>query len=79
MKGGIFISQSKYVKEVLKTFGMQDYKPVGTPMVTGCLLSKEDDSDPVDEFEYRSTIGKLHYVVRSKLDISHVIGIVEIF
>lgn len=43
MKDGIFITQSKYVKEVLKTFGMEDNKPVSTPMVTGCKLSKEDN------------------------------------
>ena len=55
MKDGIFITQSKYVKEILKTFGMVDCKLVGTPMVTGCKLSKEDYSEPKDEKEYRSS------------------------
>lgn len=27
MKFGIFITQSKYIKEILKTFGMEDYRP----------------------------------------------------
>jgi len=40
----IFISQSKYVKELLKKFGMEDSKLVGNPMVIGCKLSKDDDS-----------------------------------
>lgn len=31
---GIFISQAKYVKELLKKFGLEDSKLVGTPMVT---------------------------------------------
>lgn len=31
----IFISQSKYLKEKLKQFGMEYCKPVNTPMVTG--------------------------------------------
>lgn len=65
MEDGIFISQSKYMKEVLKTFGMEDCKLVGTPMVTDCRLSKEDDSPSVDEKECKSMIGKLHYVVHS--------------
>jgi hypothetical protein len=36
----IFISQSKYLKEILKMFGMQDCAPVSTPMITGCKLKQ---------------------------------------
>ena len=43
MKYGIYITQSKYVKEILKTFGLEDSKPISTPMVTGHKLSKNDD------------------------------------
>jgi hypothetical protein len=32
---GIFISQEKYLREMLKRFQMEDFKPMGTPMVTG--------------------------------------------
>ena len=53
-KNGIYITQSKYIKELLKKFGMEDSKPVGTPMTTGHKLSKE-----VDQTTYRSMIGKL--------------------
>jgi hypothetical protein len=31
---GIFISQTKYIREMLKGFGMEDCKPVITPMQT---------------------------------------------
>ena len=34
MKYGIYITRSKYVKEILKNFGMEDSKLVSTPMVT---------------------------------------------
>jgi hypothetical protein len=37
---GMFISQEKYLREMLKRFQMEDSKPMGTPMVTGCKLSK---------------------------------------
>ena len=30
----MFISQEKYLREMLKRFQMEDSKPVGTPMVT---------------------------------------------
>eukprot|EP00253_Pinus_taeda_P028414 PITA_28414 len=33
---GIFLSQTKYLKQILKKYGMEDAKPVCTPMVTGC-------------------------------------------
>ena len=33
---GIFISQTKYIKDMLKRFKMEDSKPVSTPMTTGC-------------------------------------------
>ena len=58
-KNGIYITQSKYIKEILKKFGMEDCKPVGTPMCTGLKLTKEDESKEVDQTLYRSVIGKL--------------------
>jgi hypothetical protein len=55
---GIFISQTKYIREMLKRFGMEDCKPVITPMQTSCKLSKDDDSKSTDQRQYRSMIGK---------------------
>ena len=46
---GIFISQTKYIKDMSKKFKMEDSKPVGTPMVTSCKLSKDDESLEVFE------------------------------
>jgi hypothetical protein len=54
---GIFISQTKYIKEMLKKFQMEDCKPMSTPMVTGCKLSLDDDSPKVDQTMYRSMVG----------------------
>jgi hypothetical protein len=50
---GIFISQIKYIKEMLRRFEMEDCKPVKTPMVTGCKLSKEDESKEENQTLYR--------------------------
>jgi hypothetical protein len=41
---GIFFSQEKYLREMLKMFQMED----STPMVTGCKLNKDDHSPDVD-------------------------------
>jgi hypothetical protein len=41
---GILVSQTKYIREMLKRFIMEDCKPVTTPMQTSCKLRKDDDS-----------------------------------
>lgn len=69
MKHRIFVSQSKYIKELLKTFGLEDSKLVSTPMVKSLKLSRNDESAEVNQTLYRSMIGKLQYVVYSKPDI----------
>ena len=34
LKHGIFVTQSKYIKEILNIFGLEDSKSISTPMVT---------------------------------------------
>ena len=79
MKDGIYITQSKYIKEILKKFGIEDSRPFGTPIYTRHKLSKNDDSKEVDQTTYRSMIGKLQYVVYIRLDITLVVGMVARF
>ena len=69
---GMFISQEKYLREMLKRFQMEDSKP----MVTGCKLSKDDDSPDVDQSSCRSMIGSLLYITTSHSDIMHVVEMV---
>ena len=78
-KNGIYITQSKCIKEILKKFGMEDSKLVGTPMCTGLKLTKDDDSKQVDWTLYRSMIEKLQYVVHTRPNIALAIGIVARF
>eukprot|EP00253_Pinus_taeda_P036533 PITA_36533 len=61
-KDGIFLSQTKYLKYILKKYGMEDSKPVCTPMVTRCSLSSNDESAVVHQPTYRSVIGSLLYL-----------------
>jgi hypothetical protein len=70
----IFISQTKYIREMLKRFGMEDCKLVITPMQTSCKLSKDDDSKYTDQRQYRSMIGILLYVTTSRLDVMQAVG-----
>ena len=56
---GMFIYQAKYLKHMLKRYGMEDCAPMSTPMTTNCKLSKNEDSPSVDVTHYRSIIGSL--------------------
>ena len=75
----IFISQSKYIKDMLKKFGMEDCKPVRTLMIIGCKLRKDDESKEVDQKMYRSMISSLMYVIASRLDFIQSVGLVATF
>src|SRR5271156_1975404 len=79
MKDGIYITQSKYIKEILKKFGMEDSRPVGTPMSTRHKLSKDDDSNEVNHTTYKSMIDKLQHVVHTRPNITLEVGIVVRF
>jgi hypothetical protein len=74
---GIFLSQEKYLREMLKRFQMEDSTPMSTLMVTGCKLSKDDDSPDVDQSSYRSMIDDLLYITSSRPYIMHAVGMVE--
>jgi hypothetical protein len=73
---GIFLSQENYLREVLKMFQMEYSKPMSTPMVIICKLSKDDDSPDVDQSSYRSMIGNLLYITTSRPDIMHVVALI---
>ena len=59
---------------MLKKFKMEDCKHVSIPMIIGCKLSKEDESEEVDQRLYRSMIGSLLYVTASRPDVMQVVG-----
>ena len=76
---GIFIYQTKYIKQMLKIFKIEDSKPIITPMITGFKLRKDDESLEVDHTMYRSRIGILLYVIATRLDVMQVVGLFSRF
>jgi hypothetical protein len=69
LKDGTFIFQMKYTQDLLKRFGMKDFKPTKTPMGTGAHLDLDKRDMFVDQKAYRSMIGSLLYLCASRLDI----------
>ncbi|GJZ83857.1 uncharacterized mitochondrial protein-like protein [Tanacetum coccineum] len=66
---GIFISQDKYVAEILKKFNFTDVKSAYTLVDLEKPLVKDRDADDVDVHLYRSMIGSLMYLTASRPDI----------
>nr|GEV07952.1 hypothetical protein [Tanacetum cinerariifolium] len=66
---GIFISQDKYVAEILKKFRFTKVKTASTPMETQKPLLKDEDGEEVDVHMYRSMIGSFMYLTSSRPDI----------
>ncbi|GJV01157.1 hypothetical protein Tco_1334726 [Tanacetum coccineum] len=70
---GIFISQDKYVAEILRKFSFTDVRITSTPMDIEKPLLKDSDGDDVDVHLYRSMIGSLMYLTLSRSDIMFVV------
>ncbi|GJY77152.1 putative ribonuclease H-like domain-containing protein [Tanacetum coccineum] len=66
---GIFISQYKYVAEILKKFDFASVKTASTPMETNKALIKDEEAEDVDVHLYRSMIRSLMYLTASRPDI----------
>jgi hypothetical protein len=69
MREGIFISQEKYTKDLLKGFKMDECKPIKTPMPSNGHLDLDEGGKSVDQTLYRSMIGSLLYLTASRPDI----------
>nr|XP_016465369.1 PREDICTED: uncharacterized mitochondrial protein AtMg00810-like [Nicotiana tabacum] len=66
---GIFIGQTKYTKELIKKFGMENAKSIGTPMSSTTTLEEDYNGKSVDETMYGGMIGSLLYLTASRPDI----------
>ncbi|GJW07946.1 putative ribonuclease H-like domain-containing protein [Tanacetum coccineum] len=66
---GIFISQDKYVAEILKKFDFPSVKTASTPIETKKPLVKDEEATNVDVHLYRSMISSLMYLTASRPDI----------
>ncbi|GJX88934.1 putative ribonuclease H-like domain-containing protein [Tanacetum coccineum] len=70
---GIFISQDKYVADILKKFDFWSIRTATTPIESNKPLVKDEDGEDVDVHVYRSMIGSLMYLTASRPDIMFVV------
>ncbi|GKA18298.1 putative ribonuclease H-like domain-containing protein [Tanacetum coccineum] len=76
---GIFISQDKYVANILKKFNYTDVKSASTLVDLEKPLVKDGDDDAVDVHLYRSMIRSLMYLTASRPDIMFAVCACAIF
>ena len=80
----ITMSQAKYVEEVLQRFGMEDCKPIGTPLDTKVKLEKlgmeeyDAEAPKMVSVPYKSAVGSLMYaMVATRADLAFAISTVS--
>jgi hypothetical protein len=71
---GLFLSQHKYIRELLANTSMSGAKDVSTPLLTTTSLQLVDGSAAVDSSEFRSIIGRLQYLSLTRPDISFAVN-----
>ena len=69
-KDGIFISQEKYAKNLIKRFSLESKKHTSTSMSSSVKLSSDLAGLEVDPTIYRSMIGSLLYLTTSRPNIA---------
>ncbi|XP_059441942.1 uncharacterized mitochondrial protein AtMg00810-like [Corylus avellana] len=74
-KLGMFVSQTKYAKELVKKFGLYGKSHVWTPMSISVKLSADLARKSVDQTLYRCMIGSLLYLTTSMPNISCSVGV----
>ena len=74
---GIFISQKKYVMEVLERFGMDKSNSVLNPMVPGEKLQKDQDGMKIDSTYYKQIVGSLMYLTATRPDVMFAVSLIS--
>ncbi|XP_024931078.1 uncharacterized mitochondrial protein AtMg00810-like [Ziziphus jujuba] len=74
---GIFISQKKYVQEILDRFDMKDCNSVTTPMEKGLKLIKDSGGKMVDSTFYKQIVVSLMYLTIIRPDIMHSVSLIN--
>uniref|UniRef100_A0A2N9HQK3 Reverse transcriptase Ty1/copia-type domain-containing protein n=1 Tax=Fagus sylvatica TaxID=28930 RepID=A0A2N9HQK3_FAGSY len=71
---GAFLSQQRYVLDLLKSTKMIDAKPVSSPMASTTSLMAHEGEAFLDVTLFRSTVGALQYLSLTRLDIAFLVN-----
>ncbi|GKV25827.1 hypothetical protein SLEP1_g35210 [Rubroshorea leprosula] len=72
--GGLFLSQHRYISDLLHRFHMQDAKPVSTPLASTCTLHLHSGNPLPDGSEYLQLLGSLQYLAMMRPELSFAVN-----
>jgi hypothetical protein len=72
-KHGIFISQRKYILDLLKETGLLICKAIDNPVEVNVKLGEDSESPLVDKGRYQRLVGRLIYLSHTRPDIAYVL------
>ncbi len=75
----IFLSQKKYIEDLLNKFGMAECNPFITPMEHKLKLTYIEGKEFEDAKKYTQLVGSLNYLTTTRPNISFVVGILSKF
>ncbi|XP_021833061.1 uncharacterized protein LOC110772886 [Prunus avium] len=78
-KTGIFLSQRKYVMDLLTEIGMLGCKPADTPIKMNHKLCEDMDLFPTNKEQYQRLVGRLIYLAHIRPDIAYAVSVVSQF
>lgn len=80
------LSQEAYIEKVIKSFGMEDSKPITTPLAPQFKLKSLTKADALEQaakcerVPYTNVVGSLMYaMIGSQPDLAHTVGVVSRF
>ncbi|PKI31327.1 hypothetical protein CRG98_048282 [Punica granatum] len=71
---GLYLTQSKYIHDILARTSMLDCKPISSPVTSGSRLSLNDGSSFEDPSLYRSVVSSLQYLSLTRPDIAYAVN-----
>ena len=75
----IFLSQKKYIGDLLNRFGMTKCNPLTTPMEQNLKLTSIEGKEFEDATKYKQLVGSLNYLTTTRPNISFAFGILSRF
>jgi hypothetical protein len=78
-QNGIYLSQAKYIQDLLDRSGLSDTRTVATPMDLHLSLHPTDGTPLEDPSRYRHLVGSLVYLTVTRPDIVHAVQILSQF
>jgi len=75
----IFISQRKYILDLLKEADKLGCKTTRAPIEQNHMIGNDEESPKVEKTQYQRLVGKLIYLSHTKLEIAYTVSVVSQF